>query len=200
MELKRCPGCGETALEGQEECTRCGMHPEDDRWWREKRDAWVWAEGHLTHHMARRLHGDLRGCTSQGATCLWCLTHARVSLVRVATGEAQEPEAMDWPERGTQEEIALERLRVRLSRVRYSSSVDGRQRRFGQHHRRAIAQWLWTHREEVCGLLGVTTAAQEAVSRLCLLAEEHEGEDDTLAEELWGIAELLEGSKGADDE
>lgn len=33
-DMKRCPDCGDLALEGQEECSRCGARPRDDQAWR----------------------------------------------------------------------------------------------------------------------------------------------------------------------
>lgn len=35
--LKKCPRCGDLALEGQEECFGCGATPADDSTWREAR-------------------------------------------------------------------------------------------------------------------------------------------------------------------
>lgn len=50
-------------------------------------------------------------------------------------------------------EIQKERLVRMLSDVRYTSSVDGRQRRFKEHHRRALAGWTWDHRHRVADTL-----------------------------------------------
>lgn len=39
-ELKVCPGCGDHALEGEADCTRCGAQPADDTTWRDVRAAY----------------------------------------------------------------------------------------------------------------------------------------------------------------
>lgn len=39
LELKKCPRCGATALEGEVQCVGCDLEPEDDSTWRELRGA-----------------------------------------------------------------------------------------------------------------------------------------------------------------